>query len=53
MRKQTIVFSARIPKAQVQQLQALADQRRIPIGSYLRILLREHLAGKTVINWWS
>jgi hypothetical protein len=53
MRKKTVVVSSRIPKTQIQQLQALADQHRLPVGSYLRILLREHLAGKTLIKWWS
>jgi hypothetical protein len=53
MRKKTAVVSARIPKESVQKLQALADSRRVPIGSYLRILLREHLAGKTLIKWSS
>jgi len=49
VRNKTTVVSSRISKEMAKRLLALAQSRNVTVGTYLRVLIREYLSGKSGI----
>ncbi len=50
VRNKTTIVSSRISKEMAKHLTALAQSRNVKMGTYLRVLIREYLSGKSGIR---
>jgi len=48
-RNTTTIVSSRMSKEMAKRLKALAQSRNVTVGTYLRVLIREYLSGKSGI----
>jgi predicted DNA-binding protein len=49
-RNRTKVISSRVSKETANRLLALAQSRNVTIGTYLKVLIREYLSGRSGIK---
>jgi hypothetical protein len=50
MRKKTTVTSCRIPDEHLDALKSLSARRNVPLGTFLKVLVREFLEKRLVIQ---